>query len=502
MSERVPGIPLAAIPARAQDAGHVLLYRGPSEAREILWVRKAAEHGWAAGLYALPGGRVEAGDAQTPMTGTPEAGPKAAAALRGLFEQTGILWTSTPVSADIAKNGSDALHDHRARFADFLKHHGLFADAAALNASSRWVTSTAFPNRMDSTLYCARVETDVQPVRAGGRDIVEAAWIRASDALQRWSSGAAVCHPQLLHALEVAASPIPDTALTEKLRQTVFSPGGVSLQLEFQKGVRAFPMKTPTLPPATHTNTYVLGNGELLIVDPGSPHVRERAQLFAYLESLKTEGKKVKAVFLTHHHEDHVSGAEAVRERLRVPIWGHVLTAERLKFSLDRVFDDRDTVELQGSPAMRWRVIHTPGHARGHLILRDEASGAGVVGDLVAGVGTILIDPPEGDMLEYMNQLRRVAALAMGTLYPAHGPPLPEGSAKLTELLRHREMRERQVLDALKGTPPTLPEIARRAYPELPPEMFPLAERSTHAIVLKLVREGRIARKDDRYART
>jgi len=141
---------------------------------------------------------------------------------------------------------------------------------------------------------------------------------------------------------------------------------------------------------------------------------------------------------------------------------------------------------------MRWRVLHTPGHTQGHLCLVDEESRAAVVGDMVAGLGTIVIDPPEGDMAEYVRQLERLKA-QVGTLYPAHGPPIPDGVAKLDEYLAHRRWREGKLLAALAalGRPVELGELVPLAYDDVAAFVWPIAERSTHAILEKLRREGR-----------
>jgi glyoxylase-like metal-dependent hydrolase (beta-lactamase superfamily II) len=148
---------------------------------------------------------------------------------------------------------------------------------------------------------------------------------------------------------------------------------------------------------------------------------------------------------------------------------------------------------------MRFTVLHTPGHARGHLCLVEESSRAAIVGDMVAGLGTIVIDPPEGDMGDYLAQLRRLKDLPVRALYPAHGPAIPDGPAKLLEYLAHRQQREQMVLEAIRAGDGTVPDIVRRAYQDVPALVHPIAERSTQAILIKLVREGKLTLQGERY---
>jgi len=157
-------------------------------------------------------------------------------------------------------------------------------------------------------------------------------------------------------------------------------------------------------------------------------------------------------------------------------------------------------LELSGPRPMRWRVLHTPGHARGHVCLFDEASRAAVVGDMVAGVGTIVIDPPEGVMAEYLAQLERLKALPVTTLYPSHGPVIADGPAKLDEYLMHRRWREEKVLAALKALgAPTVEQLVEKAYDDVQAFVWPIAERNTIAILEKLEGEGRAQRDGERW---
>jgi endoribonuclease LACTB2 len=192
-----------------------------------------------------------------------------------------------------------------------------------------------------------------------------------------------------------------------------------------------------------------------------------------------------------------------VKERLGLPLWCHARTADRLPFAADRLLEDGELLTLEGDPTQHWRVLHTPGHARGHLCFVEERTRAAVVGDMVAGVGTIVIDPPEGDMADYLKQLARLRDLPVGTLYAAHGPPIPDGPRKLDEYLAHRRAREERILEALpgEGAGLTLEEVVARAYADTPPFLLPVAERSALASLQKLQHEGRVQCPEDRWAR-
>ncbi len=501
MSEAIPGFS-APPPARVRDAAVVILYRRVGDGVETYWIKREATLTFAGGYYAFPGGRVDATDGTVPMEGAlgPDLALKVAAA-RELFEETGVLLARgiERVTAEQLSTARRELLDRKASFSQLLARHGLTLRGADFQEAGRWITPAFLPVRFDARFFLAEAPAHPSAEHWPG-ELAEGAWIRPQDALNRWKQGSALLHPPNLYALQTLAGFKSVEQTLALLKDPPHLPGNIPSRIEFQQGVRVFPLETPTLPPATHTNTYVLGNGELLIVDPGAAAVRQYARLLALLAGLKAEGKRPLAVFLTHHHADHIGGARAVADRLSIPIWCHERTADRLDFNVDRLLADGEVISLSGLPTMKWRVVHTPGHARGHLCLVDEASRAAVVGDMVAGTGTIVIDPPEGDMTDYLEQLRRLRDLPVGVLYPAHGAALPDGPAKLAEYLRHREMREKKVVDALSGPAgATLQEIVLRAYDDVPPFIHPIAERSTQAVLIKLGREGRVQRKDERY---
>jgi glyoxylase-like metal-dependent hydrolase (beta-lactamase superfamily II) len=257
-------------------------------------------------------------------------------------------------------------------------------------------------------------------------------------------------------------------------------------------GIRAVALRTPTLPPATHTACYLVGpsegEGETFVVDPASPYPDQQAVLDRFLER-----ERVAAVLLTHHHGDHVGGAAHLAAR-GVPIWAHAETARRIDVSVARVLEDGDAC----GPV---RAIFTPGHAPGHLCFHDPATGALIAGDMVAGLGTILIDPSEGDMRVYLRSLAIMAALAPSVLLPAHGPVVTDALAKLREYAAHRLMREGRVFDALVAKrPATARELVPLAYADTPKPLWGLAERSLISHLVKLEADGRARRNGELWA--
>src|SRR5207245_6359245 len=132
--------------------------------------------------------------------------------------------------------------------------------------------------------------------------------------------------------------------------------------------------------------------------------------------------------------------------KLRLPIAATQETAVLLDFPVDRVVRDGDALEVG---PRGWKCLHLPGHTRGHLCLLEEGSGAVAAGDLVAGMGTVVIDPPEGDMLDYLASLRRLLELRPGVIYPAHGPVVPAGAGRLRGYREHRRQREGPAVQAL-----------------------------------------------------
>ena len=238
-------------------------------------------------------------------------------------------------------------------------------------------------------------------------------------------------------------------------------------------GISVVPVRTPTLPPATHTNTYAVGHDTLTLVDPASPYEDEQERLASVL---RETGLPIERVLLTHHHHDHVSGVHALRDAFPdVVVAAHDLTIQRLagRVTVDERLEDGDVIECGG---VTLNALFTPGHAPGHLVFHDHDSGAVIAGDMVAGVGTILIDEVDGDLELYLNSLQAMRDLRPTVLLPAHGEPLRQADAVLAFYVAHRHQRTEQVRAALdEHGAMTAHELVPHVYAELDPRAHPIA---------------------------
>ncbi len=257
-------------------------------------------------------------------------------------------------------------------------------------------------------------------------------------------------------------------------------------------GVERLSLRTPTLLPATETNTYFVTHGdEFYVIEPATPYEPEQAALIGAIREKIRSGLTLRGAIVTHHHGDHIGAAMRVREAFSTPVIAHRETRTRLR---DRVTTDGELDEGQTLFDGEVEVLHTPGHARGHVCLRQREGRWLVAGDMVASVGTILIDVEDGgDMADYLAQLERLADAVEGVVLPAHGAPIERGAERLRHYVAHRLAREAKVLAAVSDGWRTEDELVARAYDDTPREVWPIAARSARAHLQKLVREGRVA---------
>jgi len=253
--------------------------------------------------------------------------------------------------------------------------------------------------------------------------------------------------------------------------------------------------RTPTIPPATHTNSYALGSREVLLVEPATPYDGERRAFLEWARALLLSGRTLVGIFVTHHHRDHVGGAEFLARELALPLWMHEETEARLPLTATRLLKDGETIALDGPVPTQWQVLHTPGHAPGHLCLHSASTRETIVGDMVAGKGTILIPPAsaDGDMTAYLAQLKRLAELDAYVAYAAHGEPIERPEKLYRAYVAHRLARETRIVDVLTIAPGrSADELIDTVYGDVPLASRPFARMSLVAHLEKLVRDGRV----------
>ena len=369
---------------------------------------------------------------------------------------------------------------------ELFEEIGVRIDPATLVEVGRWVTPAFSSRRFDTRFFLAKCPPGEEPrLNSEEHDLGE--WIRPGDAVAKWMEGQILSAPPVLHALRCLSEGLE--GVEARMMGVPWANGEPIPAIDMRPGIVLVPLRTPTLPPATHTNCYIVGGDEVIVIDPASPYEEEQGLLDRILEK-----RKIREIWLTHLHRDHVSGANHLKDKRVLQIAAHPITARDLDgvVKVDRTFAEGERLELSGKPGWSLRVLHTPGHARGHVCIFEEKNGSLITGDLMAGLGTVVIDPPEGHMATYFDSLKRMQALPVTALFPAHGPVMANAKAKIQEYLDHRMEREAKILAAWQRGHREPGAIVKEVYTDVQPAMHGLAERSVIAHLEKLQEEGRI----------
>jgi glyoxylase-like metal-dependent hydrolase (beta-lactamase superfamily II)/8-oxo-dGTP pyrophosphatase MutT (NUDIX family) len=493
MSERPANTP--------RDAAAIILLRHDTNPAnpEVFWVRRSEKLAFLPGYHAFPGGQIDAGDAEVSVRNAPNPEPAAmiSGAARELFEELGVLITRGSETLTKGQRVSllDDLESGRLTWPALLQHYELYLDADDFTYVGRWVTPPFNARRFDTWFFLVKCPPKQEPNVIAG-ELESGEWIKAGDAYDRWMSDQVVAVPPTLHALRALAAGItPD--LVERFLSIPQAHGEPTRRITFRPNYICFPVRTPTRPPATHTCCYIVHNSKsMLIFDPGSPYEDEQQALAECIDEMIAEGRQVREIILTHLHPDHVGGVNALKSHLggAVPVAAHALTAEALTdVRVDRLIENNELITLEGQPEIRLRVMHTPGHARGHLCFHDEDRGALLTGDNIVGIGSVLIDPPEGNMVDYLESLEWMSVLPnLSVLFGGHGPAIATPYQKIDEYIQHRFEREWNILAAVRAGAKTPQEIVARVYTDVSPKAHAMAERAVLAHLEKLREEGQL----------
>jgi len=240
------------------------------------------------------------------------------------------------------------------------------------------------------------------------------------------------------------------------------------------------------------TGTYIVGKGEVAVIDPG-PDLP--THLDALLHALK--GQRVVAVLTTHTHSDHSPLSHALAGHTgKPPIYGRI---DPMVGSSEAASDTafRPDIEVAdgqriSGPGWTLEAIATPGHASNHVCYALLEENLLFSGDHVMGWSTTVVSPPDGDMGDYYASLAKVEARDFAMLIPTHGPPVTEVRPFLAAYRDHRLDRERQILAELAHGPRRIVEMVPAMYAAVDPRLHPAAARSVLAHLIHLERSGAV----------
>ena len=484
-----------------KDAAAVILIRHNTDPNnpEVFWVKRSEKLAFLGGFHAFPGGQIDADDATVQVRNAPN--PETAAMLSGaareLFEELGVLAVRGGETLTKGQRVSllDDLESGRMSWPALLDHYNLQLDADDFTFVGRWVTPPFNARRFDTWFYLVNCPPKQEPQVVAG-ELAEGEWRTARDAYARWMRDEVVAVPPTLHALRMLGDGMT-ADLVDRFLSRREAHGVPEREITFRPNYTCFPVRTPTRPPATHTCCYLVHTSkELLIFDPGSPYEEEQQALAECVDEMIAAGRKVREIILTHHHPDHVGGVNALKAHLggNVSVAAHRETAQILNdVQVDRFVENNDVITLDGDPQLQLQAMHTPGHAPGHVCFHDARRGVLITGDNIVGFGSVLIDPADGNMRQYLDSLERMRSLPnLSVLFGGHGPAVATPYQKLDQYISHRLEREKNILEVVEKGVTDPKEIVAQVYTDVSPKAYAMAERAVMAHLQKLREDGKV----------
>ena len=537
-------------PARLLKAATVLLIRDGKEGLEVLMTRRSMSASFAPGAYVFPGGGIDAADenahghAQRRTTQSDLHLTQAIAAIRESFEELGIL-LARHTNGQMASSADIAALDRQTSADNFAKQcaaRGLRLAADEVFVLAHWITDRDLPRRFDVPFLVARMPDAQTPV-ADEKEQFEPVWVRPADALARHAEGDFfIIFPtirtleRLQHFANVDAvmqacaseqpwftscpragwlagreerymehePPFGELALTSPDGQIVHHLDWQSEQATpLLKNVMRLTAPNPGVMTGPGTNSYLVGDPDTgyAAIDPGPADPTHLDRLW------RAAGGNIRYIVCTHSHPDHSPGAAPLQALCAAhghtpPVLGlrsHPTARANSEFTPDRELNDGERLVLASQNVSHTlRVIHTPGHAANHLCLVLEEDGLLFSGDHVLNGSTTVIDPPDGNMNDYLNSLDKLLLACdqdnIEFILPAHGyvmgnlwSELHDARACITHLKNHRLKRETKILGVMQKHPQgSMDDWVKLAYDDVPPRLWPVAMRSLLAHVERI----------------
>lgn len=477
----------------------------------ILLAQRNPKLKFLGGFHAFPGGKQDPGDFTIKVANPVDVETDAAivCAVREAFEETGLLLVN---GGDKLTRGQRAsLHDDlvsgRSTFKEILDDWGLWIDATEFIDAGLWITPKFSNIRYRTRFFvtsCPRKQTPYDAID----ELCSCEFIEPEKVVDRWTNEGLLLSPPVFIAFEEAIKQTNEsgafdavhvaTALSRRSNEIE----GLITEVRINPHVRIAPLATKTLPPATHTNCFIVGEERFIVIDAASPYEEEQARLFRLVGNLMDAGSECIGIVTSHLHPDHFGGERALKSFISekyhqtVPLIAHERTASALsgRVTFDLLIEDGHKFELIGErhDDFTLEVLHTPGHAKGHLCFFDVSTGFLISCDNVLATGTVVIAPPEGDLTDYIASLRRMKELpGLRSLCGSHGTAVHDAVSKIDQYISHRLYRETQILNYLQAGK-TEEEILSAIYGGLPENILPLARKTIEAHINKIRRDGLI----------
>jgi glyoxylase-like metal-dependent hydrolase (beta-lactamase superfamily II)/8-oxo-dGTP pyrophosphatase MutT (NUDIX family) len=502
------------MPTTPRDAATVIVARPAVDGTyDVLLTRRPESMAFMGGTYVFPGGALDDTDSSEAMTARSTLDRTEArerlgeqidesmalglfcCALRELFEEAGLLLArgehGQPVNPAKVRNvyaphHAEVGHDP-SRFAAFLSDEGLWLETDLLAPHGRLITPERSPIRFDARFFVAPMP-EGQAVVPHPTEVHEWLWISPADALAKAKSKELdVPIPTLAILQGLAEIPRFDDVLggRHEVRQVEVK--------EHSERIVSVLAPNPSIMTGAGTNTYIVGRDEVAIIDPADADA-------VYIERVARESGnrgRVTMLLITHGHPDHIGGVVPLSEQMPRRSGSEAGAVDVGAYGSEAPFvtqklDDGDVLRF-GDATLR--AIYTPGHAADHLCFFLEEERALFAGDVVAGFGTVVVD----NLSDYMSTLERLRALGPERIYPAHGPVIEDGTAKLDEYIAHRREREAQVIEALEAGLRRPMDMVKRIYSDVSEALHVVAERSVISHLEKLEGDGRARRTDDEW---
>ena len=525
-----------------RPAATLILLRPGAAGVETLMLQRTQSAAFLGGAYVFPGGSLDEVDASIErVVGLTEGEANRrlgvasggiayyVAAIRECFEEAGVLLACDRSGKPIDRERAIELMRHRDKpFRAFLAAEDLYIPAGDLAYYGHWITAPGRSRRFDTRFFVA-LAPEGQTGEHDATETVHSLWIAPDHALARAERGeielvfatqhtlrdlgrfedprAAFAHasqvevlanracwaqgrdgPKIFRRSDPAYFEIHWSDPDETGETTYDLVPGVPKRLDGH--VTRLIAPNPGVMTGPGTNTYLVGEDELAVIDPGPA-------LDSHIEKILSF-RNIKWILCTHTHLDHSPAAAAIKAATGAQTLGRPApSGQDATFAPDRVLEHGEAVQVDG---LSLQAIHTPGHASNHLCYLLEQTRMLFTGDHVMQGSTVVINPPDGNMLAYLASLQALLTLDIRILAPGHGYLIGDPHREVRRLIQHRLAREKKVLSALARLgPASLDDLLPAVYDDVPSRIHRVAARSLTAHLDKLAAEGAVKAQGPRY---